>query len=276
MRFKLWDWTLLLALILTGCTSGVIPPTITMSGATPVSINLRLTNTSAAAATLMATPGIVGTPSPTTTLANTPVPSATSTPSPSPTPTPQAVLRQLPSGGCCVQPFFSPDSSKVLFVDKPSETVPPGVYGLDLTRFESSAETPPQLFYETIGFRSPDRTVVALPDPDDGQLMRFINEDTGEAWTVNTLGNWPVFSQDGQSILWNAIDRRGPYDERPTDIWVSKVDGSDARRLLTIYGGGANGWFPDNEHILLTGRAGQIGEDETMVVFSLKKEASIR
>jgi Tol biopolymer transport system component len=181
----------------------------------------------------------------------------------------------LTSGGCCVQPSFSPDSSRVLFVDKPSETDPPGVYGLDLTGFESPLETPPQLIYQTLGFRSPDHTVVALPDPDEGQLMRFINEETGQIWKVNTLGNWPVFSPDGQSILWNAIDRRGPYDERPTDIWVSKVDGSDARQLLTIYGGSANGWFPDNEHILLTGRAEQIGENETMVVISLRDGSMI-
>ena len=161
MRFKLWDWILLLILILTGCTAEVITPTATTSAATGTSIVLRPTNNSTTMATPSAvvTPSMVGSPTPTTRPTNIPLPTATPTPTPSPTPTPQAILRQLTSGGCCVQPSFSPDSSKVLFVDKPSETVPPGVYGLDLTRFESSAETPPQLFYETIGFRSVDSVV---------------------------------------------------------------------------------------------------------------------
>jgi Tol biopolymer transport system component len=178
-------------------------------------------------------------------------------------------MRQLTRGGCCTRPFFSPDSSQVLFIDKLSSTAPAGVYGLNLTTFRSPAETPPQLVYETIGFRSPDHAVVAFPDPNNEQLMRFTNEETGESWTVDTLGNWPFFSRDGQWIFWNATDRRGPYDQQPTDIWVSRVDGSGARKRLTIYGGSANAWFPDNEHILVTGREERIGEDETMFVFSL-------
>jgi hypothetical protein len=152
-------------------------------------------------------------------------------------PPPQAILRQLTRGGCCVRPFFSPDSSMVLFIDKPAEDAPVGVYGLDLTTFESPAIHQPELVYEIIGFRSPDHQLVALPDADDGRLMRFVNEATGESWTVNTLGNWPIFSAGGEQILWNVTERSGPYDERPTDIWVSNLDGSEARRLLTIYGG---------------------------------------
>jgi Tol biopolymer transport system component len=105
--------------------------------------------------------------------------------------------------------------------------------------------------------------------------MRFINEATDESWTVNTLGNRPIFSAGGEQILWNATEQSGPYDERPTDVWVSNVDGSEARRLLTIYGGGANGWFPDGERILLTGRENRIGEEETMVVLSLIDGATV-
>ena len=76
----------------------------------------------------------------------------------------------------------------------------------------------------------------------------------------------PVIAQDDSGST-SSVSQ--PLADGTIMMWVSKVDGSDARRLSTIYGGGANGWFPDNEHILLTGRAGQIGEDETMVVFSL-------
>jgi len=211
----------------------------------------------------------------------TPVPTASEFVSPilatEPTdmPAPQATLRQLTRGGCCVQPFFSPDSSKVLFIDKPSAEAPVGVYGLDLPTFESPATNQPQLVYETIGFRSADHRLVALPDVDDGRLMRFFDEATGQTWTVNTLGNWPIFSADGEQILWNATEQRGPYDERPTDVWLANVDGTEARRLLTIYGGSADGWFPDGERILLTGREARIGEEETMAVLSLSDGSTV-
>ena len=196
---------------------------------------------------------------------------ATGTPAPSS----PATIRQLTRGGCCVRPFFTPDGGQVLFIDKPAEDGPVGVYGLDLTTVESPAADQPELVYETIGFRSPDHQLVALPDADDGRLMRFTDEATGQTWTVNTLGNWPIFSADGRLILWNATDQSGPYDERPTDVWLANVDGTEARRLLTIYGGSASGWFPNGERILLTGREEKIGEEETMVVLSLTDGATV-
>ena len=274
---RLQFWTAVLAMLIlpaAGCSAGEVSPPATGPGAPPAIIALGPTGSpTVTAGTPTSSPTATRTPTPTPTSTPSPSPSPTTTPTLTPTrtpsPTPQPVLRQLTSGGCCTRPFFSPDSHTVLFIDKPSETSPPGVYGLDLTTFQSPAETAPQLVYETIGFRSPDHLVVAFPDPEDEQLMRFINEDSGESWTVNTLGNWPVFSQDGRWIFWNATDRRGPYDQQPADVWVSRVDGSDARKLLTIYGGSANGWFADNEHILVTGREERIGQDETMFVFSL-------
>ncbi len=170
-----------------------------------------------------------------------------------------------------MQPFFSPDSSLVLFIDKPAKDEPVGVYGVDVTEPDLSGEGKyeVELIYETVGFRSPDHTVVAWPDVADGSKMRFTDEASGRSWLVDTNGEWPVFSVDGQQIYWNATDRRGPYDERRTDIWVANVDGSNSRRVMTVYGGGAEDWFPDGQHLLLVGRENKIGEEEALVVLSL-------
>lgn len=216
-------------------------------------------------ATATATPK----PSPTATASPTPVPTFTPTPLPtvtpvpSPTPTPAPLLRQLTYGGCCVQPYFSPDSRQVLFIDKPSEFEPVGIYGVNLARPNPT----PVLVNTTIGFRSPNRTVVATME---GDMARFTNEQTGDTWRVDTGGNWPRFSPNGREILWTARDREGPYDRRQSDIWLAELDGSNARLLLSVYGGGFAGWFPDGKRVLLSGRDAPADEQVTLFVYNLE------
>jgi hypothetical protein len=98
-----------------------------------------------------------------------------------------------------VQPFFSPDSRQVLYLDKPSSEAPTGIYGIDVT---DPAATP-ELVTEMIGYRSPDRTVVATIE---GNLTRFLEEGTGQSWTVDTGGNRPHYAPDGSRIIWSATD----------------------------------------------------------------------
>jgi Tol biopolymer transport system component len=159
----------------------------------------------------------------------------------------------------------------VLFIDNPRDEGLAQVYGVNINQVAANpAQNQVSLVYETIGFRSPDQTIVARPDPNNRELMLFTNEQTGESWTVNTDGNWPIYSPDGTQIFWNATDRDGPYDQRRTDIWLAEIDGRNARLLLTIYGGGVESWFPDGQHLLITGRADRIGEEE--VIFALSIE----
>ena len=110
-------------------------------------------------------------------------PSAQSTPTftPSPSPTPTPALRQLTESGCCAQPAFSPDSSQILFIDKPAPNAPTGVYGVSLT----GPLAPPTLVNETVGFRSPDQTIVATLAED---LVRLTDESSGQSWTLDTGG----------------------------------------------------------------------------------------
>ena len=95
-------------LVLAGCQGERQPPTVAPS-LTP--------NTVAQAATEAPTLAPTATPDPSPTPTATPAPTATATPTATPTPTalPQAI--QLTTGGCCTQPFWSPDSQEVRFID---------------------------------------------------------------------------------------------------------------------------------------------------------------
>lgn len=200
------------------------------------------------------TPHLTQSPTP------TPTPTATTIPTPSPTPTPS--LRRLTSGGCCVQPFFSPDGKQVLFIDKPATDAPVGIYGVDLT----DPQATPVLVNDVIGFRSSDRTIVATIEDD---LVHFTNEKNGQSWTVDTGSNWPYFSPDADQILWVATDQEGPYDQRQSDVWLANLDGSDPRLLLSLYGGGFAGWFPAGERLLLIGRDNPADEEQTLIIYNL-------
>ncbi len=203
------------------------------------------------------------TPSPTST--SSPTSSPTPTPSPSPTPTPLPILSQLTQGGCCVQPFFSPNGEQILFIDKPNPQAPTGIYGIEIKQPLST----PVLLNEIIGFRNPNRTIVVTLE---GDFANFFNETSGESWRVNTGGNRVHFSPDGSQILWSATDREGPYDRRQSDIRLADLDGSNQRLLLSTYGGGFGAWLPTGQHILILNRDNLDQEERTLFLYDLKTE----
>jgi Tol biopolymer transport system component len=198
--------------------------------------------------------------------APTPSPSPTDTPIPSPTPTPLPILRQLTTGGCCVQPFFSPDNSQVLFIDKPAETAPVGIYGVDL----AAPQAEPVLVNDLIGYRNSDQTIVATLD--GSEFTQLLEETTGHVWTVDTGGNRPYFSPDSSRILWTASDREGPYDERLSDVWLADLDGSNPRLLLSVQGGGFVGWLPDGRRIALITRDDPTDEQRTLFIYDIEND----
>ncbi len=247
MRFYPTTLALLLA--------GAMAAACTTSAASPEAI----TAASPSPLPASATPASTATP----TVAPTQTPSATPTVTPQPTPSPTLApqLIQLTEGGCCAQPAFSPDSQQVLFIDKPAAVAPVGVYGVSLTE---PLPAQPTLIEEVIGFRSRDRTIVATMA---GDMASFSNELTGESWQVDTGGNWPEFSPDGRQMAWVAADREGPYDQRRSDIWLANLDGSNARQIFVLYGGGLAGWFPDSERLLLLGRNNPADEEQNLISY---------
>jgi Tol biopolymer transport system component len=162
----------------------------------------------------------------------------------SPTPTPLPALRPLTSGGCCVQPFWSPDSQRVLFIDKPAPDAPAGVYGVDL------AGSPAQLVTDRLGVFSNDLQLRAFPEGGQTIVERLAD---GQRWAIPSGGRAVSFSPDGQRAAWTSGQGTAGSPSVPRQIWVSQVDGSQARQVISLPGGSFAGWFPDGR-LLISGR----------------------
>lgn len=155
---------------------------------------------------------------------------------------------QLTRGGCCVQPFFSPDGRRVLFLDKPDRTAPVGIWSVAT----DAPLSPPTLFTERLGPFSRDLSLAL--DLQNGRTVIERLSD-GARWTINNGGRAVAFSPDAARIVWTVAQESGGFDARRVEIYVANVDGSEARRVATRFGGGPLGWLPDSQHLLIGGRA---------------------
>jgi len=199
---------------------------------------------------------------------NDPAPVVTvPTDTPTPSPTPKPPIRQLTSGGCCVQPFWSLDSTQVLFIDKPAPDAPSGFYAVGI------GEPPgrPILALDVIGLYSRDLSLVAYPEGRE----TFVEESgTGERWAIPNQGQAVVFSPDSQRIAWEIEDIDGPFDQRRSDIYLARYTGGDAVRVTTVYGGGLNGWL-DERRLLFSGRPSLDVRERTLTALDLTTNVAV-
>ena len=187
---------------------------------------------------------------PAATSTDLPLPSATPDASPTPLPTTVPELRQLTAGGCCVEPFWSPDGDRVLFLDKPSANSPTGVWSV------STAGGSSELVTERLGIYSNDMTLLAYPQNGQTIVERLAD---GQTWTIPSGGRAVAFSTDKTQLAWTAGQSGPPFDSARRQVWVSQVDGSQAKAVIDVYSGGFSGWFPDGR-LLVSGR---LAADET-------------
>jgi hypothetical protein len=155
-------------------------------------------------------------------------------------------VRQLTSGGCCVQPQFSPDGAQVWFIDKPAENQPSGLWGVDALRGGE-----PFFVTDKLGVYSVDRSLIAYPENGQAMIERLA---TGERWVAPSNGRAISFSPDGLFIAWSIAPGSGAFDQRLTEIWIANVDGSAPRQVARLLGGGFSDWFPDSARLLVFGR----------------------
>jgi Tol biopolymer transport system component len=202
------------------------------------------------------TPTIAATPTATQLPTSTPLPTLT----PTATPTPQ--LTQLTTGGCCVNPGWSPDSRQVLFIDKPSENAPAGIYAMDIF---TGALRPPQ-WSGRVGIYSPDRSLIEYTDNFETVIEK---PSTGEKWAIP--GQVPVdFAPDNQHLAWdNDPDITGPYDQRPSDLYVADINARKPTRITRVYGGGLVGWLPRGLKLMYLGRPSLDVRERTLTVLDL-------
>ncbi len=184
--------------------------------------------------------------------ATPPPPPLTATPTavpptetPTITPTPAPVLRQLTSGGCCVQPAWSPDGQEVWYIDRPDAASPSGLWGV------AAAGGEPHFITDKLGIYSPDRSLFAYPQAGQTFIERAAD---GERWTVPAGGRAINFSPDGTRLTWQVSSSSINFDRRAVQIWVANVDGSGARSVTSVVGGGLGDWLPDGQRVLVSGR----------------------
>jgi hypothetical protein len=183
------------------------------------------------------------TPTPTSSPTPDPTPTQTPTTAPTHTPTPNPTPFRLTEGGCCPQPFWSSDSESILFIGSPLPGSETGLWRVPLSDLE------PEFVTSLLGVYSPDISLAAFPLKGQTLLENF---ETGEIWLVANGGRKVYFSPDGSLLAWTEWKLvQGKRFLRP--IWVSDVDGSEAREIMALYGRGFTDWFPD-DRLLVHGR----------------------
>lgn len=194
----------------------------------------------------------------------------TATPNPANTtrvssPAPQFI--QLTTGGCCVQPFFSPDGAQVLYLDKPSAASEVGIYGVPIA--QPLAE--PTLVSPQLGPFSRDMSLAVDLINRQTTITKRADNTT---WVINNGGRSVSISPDNSKVAWNVSQDSGNFDVRRSEVWIANVDGSDAKRVLTRYGGGMQGWLSDSQHILVGGKANRNDAAATLSIYNLSDGSS--
>ncbi len=185
-----------------------------------------------------------------------------------PTAVPLPELRQLTTGGCCVNPSWSPDSKQVLFIDKPAKDAPAGIYAIGVTATLSQR---PQVIGR-VGVYSPDRSLIAYRD--SGQTI-VENLKTGTLSIIPNGGHEVNFAPDDKHIAWEVEAISGPYDQRENNIYLANADGSDAARMTKIYGGGLIGWLPQGLKAVFIGRPSLAVQTSTLTLLDLKTNVAV-
>jgi len=183
------------------------------------------------------------------------------------------VLRRFTTGGCCTQPFWSPDSQQVLFIDKPPPDAPLGIWGVHTGRPGAT----PELVTERIAFYAADLSYVVAYGQGETAIERLsgpLDETVVERWTV-PAGGRPISISPGRTrIAWQVSNDDAPVERRITQIWIANLDGSDARSVATLARGSLAGWLSE-ERLLLAGRESLESRETILYTFSLIDAATV-
>jgi Tol biopolymer transport system component len=143
-----------------------------------------------------------------------------------------------------------------MFIDKPSEDSPVGIWGVDIAQYTSE----PRLITERIAFYTRDlafRTERGETSTVIERLSPPLHLSDGDPeitrWTVPTGGSSISISPGQTRIAWTVADESVSFENRISQIWVSDLDGENARQVDTVARGGISGWVSD-EVLLMSGR----------------------
>jgi len=161
------------------------------------------------------------------------------------TATPPSAPHQLTTGGCCVRPFWGPDSASVYFLDRPPGD-PLGIYRVDL---EGS---PPALVERGAAAFSQDMNWMAIQA---GGAIAIVDRVSGDRWMVPSQGRMVRFSPDADWVTWQVQSSNvANLDRRRWSLWLGAPNSRDITSPLGGFGGGFIGWGPSESALLFTGR----------------------
>ncbi len=175
-------------------------------------------------------------------------------------------LQRLTTGGCCTQPFWSPDARQVLFIDRPSPERPAAIWAVSVDAPESG----PYLFSDHIGFYTADLSYRIVPQ---GQTT-FIEElvcPAGPArkrWTVPADGRSVAISPDRTRIAWQIGNENLPVERRTAEMRVVNLDGSGEHMVARLARGSILGWASD-EVLIVSGRETLSAHEQVLWALSL-------
>jgi hypothetical protein len=215
----------------------------------------------------------VAPPSPTATLTATPQPTATNTASPTATvtatatatatATPVPAARRLTQGGCCFGPFWL--DGQIVFIDKPSPKATAGFYAVSPQGGE------PKLIEARLGNFILGGRYFSYQDEQGNQIIE--RRSDGQRLNLPTPAGLEdasglSLSPDATQVVWRISDSEGPFDQRQTQLWLAAAGSKDARKIITLYGGGLSAWLPDGRW-LLSGRRAVEEAERALFVYDL-------
>jgi len=167
------------------------------------------------------------------------------------TPQQSPPARQLTVGGCCVLPFWGPDSAGVYFINRP-QGGPIGTYRVDLEG------NPPSLVEQGAAVFSSDLNWLAAPV---GGAIEVVDRRSGEIWQVPSQGRMVTFSPQADWVTWQIRSNNvANLDRRRWTLMVGSLSSRETSSPLTGIGGGFIGWGRSESTLLYSGRREMGGE----------------
>jgi len=152
---------------------------------------------------------------------------------------------RLTSGGCCTQPFWSPDGTQVRYIDRPPGGKL-GIYGVDVDDVKKG----PSLISERI---EDSRIVGDFRVEANDATTTLVRLSDGKQWRVPAQGRNVLFSPDFKRIAWSITDDTLSPERQVAAIWVAAVDGSGAKRVASVRRGSLSGWI-SGDALLVAGQ----------------------
>jgi Peptidase family M23 len=179
---------------------------------------------------------------------------------------PEGIPRAISSAGCCVAPFWSADSSRVMYLDKPSAASPAALYSIDANNPSDSRRE----FSSVVRLSASEKFAVL-----NGSTTRIERLATGER--VSVPASSVSFSPNEQQIAWTVSSDGGRFDTQRTTIFVANLQIaprlvlSQTRAVAVLYGGGLSGWL-NEQTLVLNGKSKAGTRDRALMTLDLKNK----